>query len=344
MAVSRFMPPRAAILFALLLLAAPFAVAQPDPAPGETISGPYTYRNLTVFLIHRTDTVRAGKMMTLQEGLRRKKVVVYETGDVGELAIRNLSRDHSIYIQAGDIVKGGQQDRVIPRDMVVPPRSGKIPIPSFCVEQGRWEGRGNEAATAFGSSNNQLASRKLKLAARLNGQQGEVWAEVEESQTKLDKVLSSNVRSEVSASSLQLTYENDSLNRSVDAYIQELSGIIDGKKNVTGFAFAINGEVNSVDVYRSNTLFRKLWPKLLRAAATEAIAESDISAPAVEVTMGKVRESMIEAESAPEKAGVAPTTEDDVTVVTRDAKENVMFETRDGDGAGEWIHRSYLKK
>jgi hypothetical protein len=335
------------MLFALLLLETALAAAQPSPAPGETISGPYTYRNLTVFLIHRTESVRPTKrvkMMTLQEALRRKKVVVYETGDVGELAIRNRSRDHSIYIQAGDIVKGGQQDRVIPRDMVVPPRSGKIPLPSFCVEQGRWEGRGSEAVTQFGSSDNQLASRKLKLAAKLQGEQGEVWKEVEASQAQLDKVLASNVRSEVSASSLQLTYENDSLNRSIDAYLEELSGIIDGKSDVTGFAFAINGEVNSVDVYRSNSLFRKLWPKLIRAAATEAIAESDVNAPVEAVTMGKIRETMIEAENAPEKVGNEGAREDDVTIVTRDAKDNVLFETRDGDGAGTWIHRSYMKK
>ena len=34
--------------------------------------------------------------------------------------------------------------------------------------------------------------------------------------------------------------------------------------------FAVNGKVNSGDVYRSNALFRKMWAKMLTAAANEA--------------------------------------------------------------------------
>ena len=335
---------RAAAVVLLALVSPALLPAQPTTplGDGQTISGPYTVRNLTVFLIHRKGSQTREKIMTLQEALKRKKAVVYETGDVGELQIRNLSRDHSIYIQAGDIVKGGRQDRVIPEDVIVPPRSGKVPIPSLCVEQGRWSGRGNEESTAFGSSDNQIASRALKLAAKHRGEQQEVWNEVAASQTKLEGVLASTVRSEVSSSSLQLTYENDSLTRSVDYYIAGLSKIIDGRNDVVGFAFAINGEVNSVDVYRSAGLFRKLWPKLLRAAATEAVAESSATpATTAPVTDEHIRESMTEAESAPEaekKAG------EDMTIVTRDAKDHIMFETRDRDDAGGWMHRSYLRK
>ena len=40
-----------------------------------------------------------------------------------------------------------------------------------------------------------------------------------------------------------------------------------------GYVFAINGHINSADVYASRALFLKLWPKLLEASAVEAIAE-----------------------------------------------------------------------
>ena len=40
-----------------------------------------------------------------------------------------------------------------------------------------------------------------------------------------------------------------------------------------GYVFAINGHVNSADVYASRALFVKLWPKLLKASAVEAVAE-----------------------------------------------------------------------
>ena len=39
--------------------------------------------------------------------------------------------DVDVYIQSGDIVKGGRQDRTIAMDFVVPPKSGVIPISAF---------------------------------------------------------------------------------------------------------------------------------------------------------------------------------------------------------------------
>ena len=50
-------------------------------------------------------------------------------------------------MQSGDIVKGGQQDRVLTVSLMLPPKSGRIPIASFCVEQGRWPARGKEDVT-----------------------------------------------------------------------------------------------------------------------------------------------------------------------------------------------------
>ena len=82
-------------------------------------------------------------------------MAVYETKDVNELAIRNLS-NQDIYVQAGDIVRGGDQDRMISIDFIVPPKSGRMPIAAFCVESGRWNKRGKEENASFGSSRIQL--------------------------------------------------------------------------------------------------------------------------------------------------------------------------------------------
>ena len=105
-------------------------------ASSYRLSGPYVHQNLTVFLVHGKDQTKKS-FLTLQEALAQKKVRVYETKDVNELAIRNLS-NQDIYVQAGDIVRGGEQDRMISMDFIVPPRSGRMPIGAFCVESGRW--------------------------------------------------------------------------------------------------------------------------------------------------------------------------------------------------------------
>src|SRR5258708_5364474 len=106
------------------------------------LSGPYTHRNLTVFLIYGANKINAKNFLTLQEALAQKKVVVFETKSVNELAIQNLS-NQEVYVQSGDIVMGGQQHRMLAVDLIVPPHSGKIPIAAFWVESCRWTRRGN---------------------------------------------------------------------------------------------------------------------------------------------------------------------------------------------------------
>src|SRR5262249_38624108 len=137
---------------------------QDGPAASDyRLSGPYTHKNLTVFLVHGKDQTNK-TFLTLQEALAQKKVRVYETKDVNELAIRNFS-NQDVYVQAGDIVRGGDQDRMISVDFIVPPRSGRMPIAAFCVESGRWNRRGNEQSATFNSSYNYAATKELKLAA-----------------------------------------------------------------------------------------------------------------------------------------------------------------------------------
>ena len=91
--------------------------------------------------------------ITLQEAMVQRKVIVHETSNVNELVIENLS-DEEVYVQAGDIVKGGKQDRVLSDDLVIGPNSGRVPIASFCVEQGRWHRRAGEPMAFFRASNN----------------------------------------------------------------------------------------------------------------------------------------------------------------------------------------------
>ena len=305
------------------------------------ISGPYTHNNLAVFLIHGKDKLAGKTFLTLQEALKQRKVVVYETKNVNELAIENLSRTEEIYVQSGDIVKGGQQDRMLGVDLVVPPRSGKIAIGAFCVEQGRWQKRGSEEVTRFSSSNERVATKALKIAANKTKSQGEVWNKVAEAQTKLSANVGAPVTAPASDSSFQLTLENRQVQQTADAYMKALSHIADKHADVIGYAFAINGKINSADVYAANALFRKLWPSLLKASAVEAIAELQKNQKFEAPSTAEVGAFLDDAEQ-----GAA--TEKDVTtrvqMITRESKVNLLFETRDRAGKGPWLHRSYIKK
>ena len=251
-----------------------------------------------------------------------------------------MSADQEVYVQSGDIVKGGQQDRVLAVDLVVPARSGSLPIAAFCVEQGRWRQRGGEAAGNFASSDDRIATRDLKVA-NASKSQSEVWAKVAEAQDKLSTNASVRVNSSVSSSSLQLSLENTKVREMTDNYIRTLSAVIEGKSDVIGYAFAINGKVNSADVYGSNALFRKLWPKLLKASAVEAIAELQKGVKPSPVTTEKVKLFFTEAEKGKtsENAATGRT-----RMVTRESENNILIETRDEKQSDAVVHRSYVMK
>src|SRR5258706_5879699 len=187
----------------VLLIAAPLGLVagtwggqttqRPQGKDDYRLEGPFTQGNLTVFLIHGKDRIKGQTFITLQEALVQRKVIVRETREVNELSIENLSSEE-VYVQSGDIVKGGQQDRMLVVDLILPPHSGKIPIAAFCVENGRWSRRGSEEVTTFTSSSNVVASREVKLAAKEKGSQGEVWREVAAAQDKRSANTSGTVK------------------------------------------------------------------------------------------------------------------------------------------------------
>src|SRR5947208_8109455 len=233
----------------VLLVGAPLGIVAWGSHAGQAsqckddyrLEGPFTQGNLTVFLIHGQDKIKGQTFITLQEALIQKKVIVRETREVNELSIENVSSEE-VYVQSGDIVKGGQQDRMLAVDLILPPRSGKIPISAFCVENGRWSQRGTEQVTVFGSSGNAVAGRDVKLAAKSAGSQSEVWRQVAVAQDKLSAKTGTRVNGAASPTSYQLALENKEVQTSSDNYFNALSGIVDVKSDVIGYVFAINGK------------------------------------------------------------------------------------------------------
>ena len=85
-------------------------------------------KNLSVFLIHGKNQIDNKNILTLQEAMEQKILVVYETSNVNELMVENKSSQYEVFIQSGDIVKGGKQDRVLGVDIILPAKSGKISV------------------------------------------------------------------------------------------------------------------------------------------------------------------------------------------------------------------------
>jgi len=101
------------------------------------ISGPVTQGNLSVYLIKGPDTLKRQRVLSLQNAVTQNLAVIH-----AGLTIDNRA-NVPIFIQAGDIVKGGTQDRTLPYDMLVPAGAQNVPLMAFCVEAGR-SGRARE--------------------------------------------------------------------------------------------------------------------------------------------------------------------------------------------------------
>jgi hypothetical protein len=284
------------------MFGAPLVAAETAPA----VSGPFSQGNLTVFLLRGTDTIPAGhKLLTLDEAIEQKKLIVHETSNVNQLAVENVSDDVEVFIQSGDIVKGGRQDRLIACDMVVPPKSGKLPISSFCCENGRWQKRGAESDAHFGAANAQAANRELKLAVNEARDQSTVWKQVAEAQKKLEMNLGKPVANAASPSSYQLTLEDKELLAKVENYTKDLKKIAADNADSLGFVIVINGKVQGAEVYGSHALFLKLWPKLLAGAAVDALTQFDAKKTYAQPTGKDIEQFLADATKGKEKEIIA---------------------------------------
>ena len=357
---------------AFMLPFTPGNAAEPPAAEAYRLSGPLTHNNLAIYLVHGES--RPGPVpLTLREALAKKAVEVRETGNVNELRVMNAGEE-AVYIQSGDIVKGGRQDRVLLVSMLLPPGSGDVPIPVFCVEAQRWSGRAGESATKFESAEALLPSRAAKLAMRGSGQGGdsqaadpaeargrvsrqadnrvpdpasvqarqrEVWNGVATIQKELSSSLGAPVASPRSLSSLQLALENEGLNTKQAEFVDSLQKSGEEDSDIVGYVVAINGRLNSAEIYPSNGLFRKMWPALLRASATEAIKDRNGESRPLPTT-ADVTSFLGDAQAAHGIDQAASQTEQ---VNVRQSPAAAMFESRPAAAPpAQWINRSYLAR
>ncbi len=226
-----------------------------------------------------------------------------ETSKVNELSLENLG-DEEVFIQAGDIVKGGKQDRVIGVSLLVPPQVGQDADlvllrragPLDRARVGRREPiheRGQLRSLAPGEDGD-LRGCPLQRRApicrtiarwtthrRVSRRSGVTSRKCNASCRKMSGRRSPR---RFRKSSLQLALENEKLADAKQPYLKALKDAAEKENDIVGYVFAVNGKINSGDVYPSNGLFKKMWSKLLNSSVTEAIGEKNGEAGAPPTT------------------------------------------------------------
>ena len=263
----------AAAMVAMALLA---GLAAPDALNAASIKdfgevrvdGPFTHKNLSIYVLFvRTEVGKRPDYITLTEGLRNGWVVISEAHDarVGRLLVTNKS-DRRLFLQVGQVLGGGKQDRTLQTSFVVPANTRDVPIPSFCVEQTRWSG-----PKGF-DSGGVIVPGRVRAAIQA-GSQDRVWSEVRGYKRSAQSAIASRSGGPQAPSRTSSVHEELSdarFKRIYNEYQAALSGTIHRYTHPVGFVYAVNGQISTVDVYQASALFKKLWPELLRGAAAEA--------------------------------------------------------------------------
>lgn len=323
-----------------------------------TVEGPFVHENLAVYVVRgRTSDPR--DFITLGEALAAKTVTIREKGAgagrdesrVNELEVENRS-DQWLFLQAGDVIAGGKQDRTIAIDITLAPHSPPQAIDAFCVEHGRWAPKA--AGLGFSANTGIVSGNELKLSIQKEKNQSRVWEEV----ARQERAAAVTIQAASPGEPVASLSESGTYNAIVDhkrmrsgreEYGKALLPHLQKRTDALGIVVAINGNIVAADIYASKSLFRKLSGKLLDSYALEAV----LNGPAE----GR---SAVASPAPPKKAVLAFLSEPTATSArdeqvgptmhrrTREAERVIVYEYRDvpskAPQGAEPVHQNYLKK
>ena len=184
-----------------------------------------------------------------------------------------------------------------------------------------------------------MATKEQKLATKLDKDQSKVWEagkEVQRSLVNAAPAAGFDVPG-TGATSIVTALENPAVQKKVAEYEKALAEIIRDRHDIVGMAFAINGEVNTAEIYAGTGLFRKLWPKLLKSCSLEAISKKK-DGPFPKVAPEDIRTLLEEAAGGKLRT---ETLSGDMRMKVYDGEKSVLFDTQKG---GKSLHQQYIRK
>jgi len=185
-----------------------------------------------------------------------------EQGNVNTLQVTNQGKQEVLILDGEELV-GAKQNRMVNATILIAAESN-LTIPVSCVERGRWryESTSFDRSEVFGYS--ELRRKKaayvaenLSAAGSFESNQHEVWEEIDRKQARMGS------RS-----------QTDAMHDVFSQYERELDDFITGLKPMDGqigIAVYINGSFNCMDIFGHPEVLERLWKKLLKSYAMEAL-------------------------------------------------------------------------
>ena len=308
------------------------ALAEPARVEGGTdrfqFHDPIFFHNITLVPVSLQDPGPFTRFTLLEEGLKKKTLRVREMSghsdqaQVNAVQVRNTGA-LAAFILSGEMILGGKQDRILSNDTVIPNDGKWHQVEVFCVEQGRWQGQ--KMQFEGGSA---LAHAQLREAA-MSGTQGDVWAEVQ----RKNAVHGTSSDTQT----YRRTVQNADLRRRVAHHRAEVLRQLPDAR-LSGFVFAINGEVRVADLFTNPLLFSDLQEKLLSAYILEAL-EQQVRPGAKKMDKAGAKAFYDDAKAAPRVGSKASG-----NAINVKKKKKGMVGTETTDERGHTLKETYLAK
>ncbi|MEL6832522.1 MAG: DUF6569 family protein [Bacteroidota bacterium] len=216
-----------------------------------------------------------------------------DMGAVNALTVQNKT-DAPVFLMEGDVVQGGNQDRVIAEDAVIAARSIQD-IPVFCVEHGRWTYKGDKALNegdkkifAFRGYYN-VASGNVRRSVASGSQQA-VWDQV------------ADIRTQYSIEGSTLAYAdletNEDFVNGRAAYEHFFGDKLSTNEEIIGFIAVSGNKILGADVFGHPDLLNRQFPALLSSYATDALTEgndNELSARSLNAFTARLLDALAEA-------------------------------------------------
>lgn len=265
-----------------------------------------------------------GDFVTLEEARKLGVVEITELGDGDVNALRVANKgDRPLLLLGGDLLLGGKQDRIVARDTIVHP--GKtVNVDVYCVEQGRWDG----ASRHFDYKSTVVPS-KVREAAAFESQQG-VWGAVADYNASVDYSGASTT--------VHAGLDSEKTKKAIGENIPKVLDQLKDQKNLVGFVYLVNGEVQSADLFASPRIMAQAKESLLKGYLAEGAGVA--AKTSAKIDMGSVEKFMrdvIEGRSAR-----MPALQAGASGLYR-GRATRGVELKDGKGEGEFVHGSYSK-
>jgi hypothetical protein len=327
------------------------------------IGPPISFDNMTVFPVLSEMVANADDFITLDEGLRSRKVVITELGadgrshalrshrrsddnaEVNRLAVTNNSGKKLVLI-AGEMIVGGKQDRIVGHDCIIEATARPVPIDVFCVEHGRWSGSENfgqsrraasgrgdgigntrtESVTVDGGA---IAMPNVREKAQAKKSQSDVWSSVAKTVTV------NSVQSETG--DLKSVYKDKQVSHKLNDYERAFNDKLPAS-NVVGVVAAVNGKIISADVFANHRLFQAYWPKMLKSYALEALSETDQEKQ--EVTRGDAEVFLARVEGTTDASGEQGA----YRLIENQSSKDASFELESSTARHRLIHFNRVSK